>query len=333
MTAPRALVRQFQTESAITPTQVKVKVTHLLATNYDALTYNGDIKADYPKTIGRTAIGIVTEKGEKAYGVEKGARVYLEPTRPCRECLNCKSGKTEDCSDVKTAGTDFDGFLRDFVVCEYTDVAPVPDSVDDMHALCIENVALAENIFNRLDLPQGAKVAIAGSGFTANIIAQIALYHKLIPIVICDEKGNLDRMKRCGVFYSFEYDDNIYANVADATSGAMCDAAVFTTCCTLDPAEISKLLANGKDFVLGGFANVSFQFDSRPVFRKKLRVYSVTDGYDYTEVAINMLVHGAVNLDNFEKTVLSEFDPASILEEKLKTLSHSSSMTVLKLIF
>jgi threonine dehydrogenase-like Zn-dependent dehydrogenase len=307
-------------------------VTHVLLSNYDALLFSGDIKANYPKTIGRFAIGIVTEVGSECYGIEKGARVYLEATKACRTCYACKSGNFAECENIKIAGKDFDGFLRDFVVCEYNEVARLPDSVDDLHALCIESVALAENIFDKLNLSSGSKVAIVGGGFFGSILTQIALYHKFVPIVIDNYKQNIERLKKSGVYYAFEADDDLVANISDATSGTLCDAAVYTSCCKLSPSIPARVLAKRKDMVLGGFSGLSMNIDCQPMFEKGLRLYAVSDGFDYTEVAINMLVHGAINLDCFEKEILSDYDPAALLKERLDNIASISKMTVIKLI-
>ena len=87
----RNLVNEAGEPVEITPTQVKVKVTHLLVSNFDALVFNGDIGAQFPKTICRFATGLVTEAGADCYGVKKGDRVYLKSAIPCGECLSCKS--------------------------------------------------------------------------------------------------------------------------------------------------------------------------------------------------------------------------------------------------
>ena len=129
----RNLVNEEGEAIEISPTQVKVKVTHLLISNFDALIFNGDLAAKYPKTIGRFAVGIVTEVGEKCYGVKKGDRVYLESAKSCGVCLNCKSGKRDKCEDIQIAGRDYDGFLRDFVVCEYSDVSVLPEEIGRAH--------------------------------------------------------------------------------------------------------------------------------------------------------------------------------------------------------
>ena len=141
---PKMLEKQSQTETEVGATQVKVRVTHVLISAFDGLAYTGATKVAYPKTVGRIAVGIVTATGENCYGVNKGSRVYLNAVRPCGKCYACKSGNKGECTSPLVAGQDFDGFLRDFAVCEYNDVTVLPDSVDDILALCIENVALAE---------------------------------------------------------------------------------------------------------------------------------------------------------------------------------------------
>ncbi len=328
----KMLEKQPQYESAVGSTQVKVKITYVLLSTYDALAYTGATKISYPKTIGRIAIGLVTDVGDNCYGVKKGARVYMNAVRPCGKCYACKSGNRAECTSPRVAERDFDGFLRDFVVCDYTEVTVLPDSVDDMLALCIENVALAENIYDRLNLTTGSRVAIVGGGFLGSILAQIALYHKLVPIVIDNYTQNVDRLKKSGVFFTFAADDNLRQNIEDATSGSLCDAAIYTSNCKLTPSVPASVIARKRDMVLGGFCTVNFSLDTAPLFEKNLRIYSVSDGYGYIETAVNMLVHGAIDLSHFQKDILKDFDPATLLTEIAEKTTLDSKMTVLKLI-
>lgn len=332
MVGQRKLEKREQEHFGVGATQVKVRVTHVLLTDYDALCYTGDKKLGYPRTIGRAAIGVVTEAGDRCYGLKQGSRVYLNAVRPCGKCYRCKSGNRSECTSPLVVAQDFDGFLRDFLVCEYTDVTPLPDAVDDMHALCIEWVALAENIFDRLNLSTGSRVAIIGASFFGSILAQIALYHKLVPIVIDNYPKNIDRMKRSGVFFAFAADEELLENINKATSGSLCDAAIYTSDCKLPAAVPARVLARNKDLVLGGVSPVNFSLDSGPLFEKNLRIYSVSDGFGYTETAVNMIMHGAIDLTNFEKEVLKEFDLGALLSEKATNISRNAKMTVLKFI-
>ena len=328
------LVNEQSSVNIVSPTQVKVKVSHLLLTDYDTQLFKGAEESVYPKTIGRAAVGIVTEVGENCYGIEKNQRVYFEPTRPCGQCLECLSGKPKNCTSVITAGKEFDGFLRDFVVCEYGDVAPLPASVNDIEALCIEAVGIAENIYDKLNLSAGQRVAVVGADIIGNIVAQVLQYHKIIPIVIDDNQTNLDRIKKCGIYYAFIADDDLKKNILNATSGHLCDAAVYSAASCLPLSLSTRLVGHDKTVVISSMAAINAPMDVHDVLAKNLTVFGVSNAYDYTDAVINMLIHDAVNVDMFEKEILSEYDPVAILKERCAnpTSSRKGKMTILKMI-
>ncbi len=329
---PKVLVKEEQ-QVLVTPREgVKVKVSHGLITNYDAALYAGTVKTDYPRTIGRAAIGIVTEVGEDCYGIEKGDRVFLKPIRPCGKCEACKSGNSKDCADIKIAGRHFDGFFRDFAVCDQNDVSVLPPSVDDVCALSIEWVALAERIFDKMNLKIGDKVAIFGGGFTGLVLAQVALYHKYLPIVIDNNSGNLERAKRCGIYYTMLADDELLNNIVEATSGQLCDGAVYTSNSRLNPAMPTRVVARGKSIVLGGFNASRFALDMNELLERNVTCLGIGDGFGYTRVAINMLVNGAVNMDMYSKEIVTEPNVAQLLENRLEGHALMSKMTILKFI-
>lgn len=330
----RNLVNTPAASAEISPTQVKVKVTHLLLSNYDALLWGGEITAKYPKTLGRFAVGIVTEAGADCYGIKKNKRVYLHPARGCGKCLACISGKKENCTDIALAGRDFDGFLRDFVVCDYTEVTPLPDNLDDMLALCIEITGIAENIYDKLNLSAGQRVAVIGGDFMGNIIAQVLQYHKLIPIVIENNPGNLDKAKKCGISYAFPDDDDLESNVKDATSGELCDAAIYSASSRLPMNLPARLIGKEKSIVLSGYTAMHSNIDVCDVLEKNLKIFGVTNAYGYTDEVINMLLRGAVSTDVFDIEVKTEYDPAALIAERYENIasSNKAKMTVLKMI-
>ncbi len=330
----RNLINEPSEAREITPTQVKVKITHLLISNFDALVFNGDVEADYPKTLGRFAVGLITEAGENCYGVKKGDRVFLKSAKSCGVCYNCKSGKRDRCENVQLAGKDYDGFMRDFAVCEYTDVAPLPDAVDNLQALCIEMVGIAENIYDKLNLSAGQRVAVIGSDYLGNIIAQVLQYHKVIPIVIDNVESNLEKIKKCGIYYAYPADDDVVRNVLNATSGDLCDAAIYSASSRLPVSLTSRLVGRKKTLVFSGFSSLHSAVEMRDILEKDLTVFGVTSAPNYTDSVINMLLHGAVDVNFFDKEILSQFDPVSILKQKCEnTAQNKSKMTVLKMIF
>lgn len=328
------LVNEPAGVNRISPTQIKVKVSHLLLTDDDVMLYGGATETAYPRIIGRAAVGIVTEAGERCYGVQNGARVYLEPTRACGDCYSCRTGKPKDCTEVTSAGKSFDGFLRDFVVCEYKEVAPIPEAIDDFSALCIETIGIAENIYDKLNLSAGQKVAVVGASYEGNIIAQVLMYHKIVPIVIDNAPANLEKAKKCGIYYAFSADDDLDANVKNATGGNLCDAAIYCSNSLLPLSVTPRLVADGKSVVLCVQSSNTATLDIRAVIEKNLTVFGVSNAYGYTDTVINMLMHNAVNLGFLEKEVLTEYEPSELLEERIPLLSSpgKGKMTILKMI-
>ena len=316
------------------PTQVKVKVSHLMITDYDAMLYSGKIKTDYPVIPGRSAVGIVTEVGENCYGMEKGLRVYFKPTRACGSCLACLGGKKRDCTTLKIAGRDFNGFLRDFVVCDQSEVAPLPQSVDEFRALCIETIGIAENIYNKLNLSAGQRVAVIGAGFEGNVIAQVLLYHKVIPIVIDSDITKLERARKCGIYFTYEADDKLTDCIVNTTSGDMCDAVVYCASSRLPLDTAIDIAGYGKKVVLCGHTGFGSSLDAGKLFDKNLTVFGINNAFTYTDTVINMLVNNAVNLDFFERETLTTFDPAALLEERANDIAQSKEgvMKIIKMV-
>jgi threonine dehydrogenase-like Zn-dependent dehydrogenase len=332
LTGPSSLTKEEQKEAITSNDEVKVRISHLLVSEFDYLMYSGAIKTKYPRIIGRNAIGIVTEAGSATYGLARGTRVYMSPARSCKKCLACKSGHEDECIDIQVAGRDFDGFLRDFVVCNYRNVSPLPDTVDGFRALCIEYVALAENIYDQFHLSAGSRIAIVGGNLFATVLAQVLLYHKIVPIVIDNNARNLEAMAKSGVYYAFAADDDLDENVAQATSGSMCDGAVYTTGTRLNPSLAFRVVARGTKVILSGFCDTKFTLEAQEIVHKNLTVLGMNNGYGYTETAINMIVNGVLNLDMFEKKVYNEFDPEKVFGTTATDFSTTSPMTVIKFI-
>ncbi len=333
LTGSNALKNSFKYEKITSPTQVKVRITHLFLTNYDLQVYSGAIKAKYPVTLGRVAIGIVTEVGEKVYGIEKDSRVFLNSTRSCGTCYACKTGKEENCEHVKIAGCDYDGFMKDFVILDYTQVTLLPASINETRALCIEAVALAERVYDKLNLPAGAKVAVVGCSFIGSVVAQILQFHKLVPIVIDNNASNLEIAKKSGVVYTLPADDDLVTNIMDATCGSMCDAAVYTTTSKQSPNTATQIVKRNATVVIAGFTPTTAQINAYDLVDKGLVLTGVLSGYKYTEVAINLLMHGALNELAFRKEILADADIEELLKEKLSNRNVSrNKMTILKFI-
>ncbi|MCD8286409.1 MAG: alcohol dehydrogenase catalytic domain-containing protein [Clostridia bacterium] len=304
--------------NAIGPDQIRVKVSHILVTDFDALVYTGALKAKCPKTIGHAALGIVNEVGSSVHTFQERQRVYLRTAKPCGKCYACRSGHPEKCITPALAGKDFDGFLRDMMICRPEDVMFLPSDIDDVHALCIEAVGIAEAICGRLELNAGDKVAIVGMNFYGNIIAQTLMYHKIVPIGIDNNEENLSRSEKAGVTFNFAADDDLLRNVSSPTSGNLCDAVIYCAATHISPNVAARLCAPGKTMVFTSPSAHESSMEIHDILEKNLVVMAITTAYGYTASAVRLLQAHAINTDFYEKKIIKEenYDPVAILRER-----------------
>ena len=164
----------------------KVKIAKSLITLADVLRFNGESPTENV-VLGSSGIGVVTETDTNLFGLEKGNHVYIEPYRTCNECYNCKMGDVDNCSDIKIAGEDFDGFLSDFACADSGYLHILPDSVSDFQALFIDHISTAITIVDKLNINKGDYVAIIGSDNFSIILAQLLIYYQAVPILMTDQ--------------------------------------------------------------------------------------------------------------------------------------------------
>lgn len=82
--------------------EVLIRVTHTGVCHTDAFTLSGDDpEGIFPAVLGHEGAGIVVQVGEAVTSVKPGDHVIPLYTAECRECLFCKSGKTNLCVSVR----------------------------------------------------------------------------------------------------------------------------------------------------------------------------------------------------------------------------------------
>ena len=178
--------------------KVKVKITKALLSESDVAVYSGAQKVTTPFIPGRFAIGQVTEAEQDSF-IRKGERVYL-------------AGTTEDeCAPdgLRIAGETADGFYRDFVLAGVDDVYSLPSSVSDEAAFLIDAIALAEHVVDEMNIDVGQHILVICGGLYGNIPCQILIYHRAVPILVANNKEILERAKKSGIYYTFQFDETL----------------------------------------------------------------------------------------------------------------------------
>ncbi len=288
----------------LTDDKVKVKVTKALVTETDVAVYAGSIKVKAPFIPGRFAIGQVTEANEDSF-IRKAERVYL-------------AGVTEDeCAPdgLRIAGETADGFYRDFVLAGVDDVYPLPASVSDEAAFLIDPIALAEHVVDEMHVEAGQHILVLGGGLYGNILCQILIYHRAVPILADNNAERLARAKKSGIYYTFPNDDTLRHNVMSVTGGKLADGAVYLAFANrAEPSVLFPLVKRGAYVSFCSFTGKNLPVNLEYALKNNVTIKGITESREFVSTAINLLANKAVSYGEFTFKSSREEDLPALLE-------------------
>ena len=297
ITKPFELTQQSISDASEKLTHSKVKITKALITLADVLMYKGEINSN-EVVLGSSGIGVVSETEANLFGLEKGKHVYIEPNQECLECYNCKMGNTTNCSELKVAGQDFDGFLSDFVSVDTNKLFVLPDSVPDFDALFIAHISRAISVVDKLNIKKGDYVAIIGGNNFGNILAQLLIYYQAVPILLTNNDEDLKIAKDSGIYYALGNNDNWQKEVAALTSGRMTKSVVYISDCNIPPTKAFALASYNARIAFTGISHKNISVSFSQAVKKQLEILCISSGFGNTAASINIIANKAINLSH-----------------------------------
>lgn len=301
---------------------VKVKIAYSALSDTDALIFSGEVvPPKYPITIGRQAVGMVTEVGEGVTHVARGDRVVIDPYVYCDLCSSCKDDRFTDCIDIKTYGTDEDGFLSDFALVRSEDIYELPDRISDEDAIFAGHIAYAMHIAGKLSLERGKYVAIMGATQVGLVLAQIALYYQAIPIVVDSRADRLALAESLGIYYCVNTTtDDARKKIFSFTGGSLAGSLVYFARTSLSLEQSLSCAGCGAKIVMACANGVKTEVTGNviDIFTKQLSVCGITNGAKLIPIAINMLANKSVSVSKFISKVISFNEVGEALKEKME---------------
>ena len=327
LTYPHNLQHVNAPDLKLSSDKVKVKITKALLTESDVAVYAGNIKVKAPFVPGRFAIGQVTEANEDSF-IKKGERVYL-------------AGVTEDeCAPdgLRIAGETADGFYRDFVLAGVDDVYPLPSSVTDEAAFLIDAIALAERVVDEMQITVGQHILVLGGGLYANVLCQILIYHRAVPIMADNNPERLALAKKSGIYYTFPNDETLKNNVVNATGGKLADGAVYLAYANRSEPSVLFPLVKREAFVSFCAPTCkSIPVNLEYALKNNVTIKGITESREFVSTAINLLANKAVNFSFFPYHSYKEEELPSLMEKYASLLGSGTNLPeqidVLKFIF
>lgn len=286
-------------ETVLNDASSKVKINKALVTLADVLRYRGDLECDQI-VLGGSGIGVVSETDTNLFDLEKGKRVYVDPTKFCDECYYCKSGDTSKCVNFLVAGESYDGFLRDFISSPNEKLFTLPTIVSDFDALFIDQISLAVSIFDRLNIQKGDYVAVLGANNFAIILSQLLIYYQAVPILMTLDQEELEVAKESGIYYALGPNDNWLKEVSAITSGRLTSKVVYVAESNIPTAKAFTLAQHGASVAFTGAFYKSTPVSFLQAIKKHLDILCINSGFGYATTSINLIANKAIDFSHLK---------------------------------
>lgn len=274
---------------------IKVKLTKTPLCASDWSNFLGNY-GKYPLIPGRSAVGLVSESEYASY--KTGQRIYLSPYH---ETSN---------GTFLTRGVDMDGYLGDYALVPINDVYTLPEGMREEEVVFIEDIALAINALERIDLAKGEYLLLYGASYLNIIIAQLAIYYQSIPIIIDKDNDRLEIAENSGIYYTVNFQEELLSNkIVEITAGKLVDHIVFDTDAFNDIDAFTEYVKNHGNICLVGFNKYPGKItcDMQRIICGELSIIGVTDGYTAIPSAINMIANKIINTEQLIENI-TEFD-------------------------
>ncbi len=281
---------------------VKVKMLAATVSTTEKLVFKGTLKGcTFPRVPGRQGVGMVSEVDESVHKFRRGDRCYVSSQVACNECYFCRIGRKSECSHLQTYGKDIDGVLSDFAIISTDNLYLLPDRITDNQAVFIETIALAINAINTLNIGKGDHLVILGASVFGLIMAQVAMAHQAVPVLVDKRPDRLLLAEELGVYYCVNgAKEDLAKKVFSITGGKMAGRVVCSMdCADFDYGTCADIVSNyGKIGFVGTDSEISeINVDLMQIISKSVTTYSINHANDNISAAINMLARGDVNVD------------------------------------
>ena len=257
----------------------------------------------FPRILGEDLSGEVLDASIPALesGIFPGSRVVVDPRIPCWECIECRSGRNEDCSNRQDLGYNIDGSYAEIISVPWKNVYTIPDSIsfEEAAAMPIVFKTAWRMLVTKAKIKPGETVLIhsAGSGVGSAAI-QIANFFGCNIITTVGADWKLLKAKEIGVAHALNYQENKNwpDYVKDITNGEGVDVIIdsvgenvwegsyrclkrqgrFVTCGVTSGHKVNlhlgQLFLNGYEIMgVGGFRYEEFQTIMKLVHANKLK--------------------------------------------------------------
>ncbi len=135
--------------------------------------------------VGHEPFGTIVAVGDDVSASRIGERVAVEPNYPCGRCSPCAAARPSLCVSRRSPVVTEQGFLAERVAVPADFAWPLPASISDEDAACIEPLAVAMAALRRAGTIEGVeRIGIIGAGSIGRILADVLVRRGAQPAML-----------------------------------------------------------------------------------------------------------------------------------------------------
>jgi 2-desacetyl-2-hydroxyethyl bacteriochlorophyllide A dehydrogenase len=267
----------------------------------------------YPRILGHELASEVLEIGENERGIKAGDKVVVMPYVSCGECIACRNGKTNCCTNIKVLGVHADGGMQEQITVPANILLPANDLSDDQMAI-VEPLAIGAHAVRRADVKPGEIVAVVGCGPIGIGIMKLAQIAGAKVIAMDMNEQRLQYAKeKIGVDYTVNVGNDPLKQISEITNGDMC-TAVFDASGHKGALEAGpSYMAHGGRFVLVGLSKGELTYTHPAVHAKEMTLMcsrnATTEDFEHVINVLNQFPTESFITHNVDYTdMIANFD-------------------------
>ncbi|MFA5051988.1 MAG: alcohol dehydrogenase catalytic domain-containing protein [Patescibacteria group bacterium] len=157
----------------IKPDEVLMRIKSVGICGTDLHIFRGGLNVPAGSVIGHEFSGEVAAAGSEVHHVKKGDRVIGEHVVSCGQCLYCKTGKPNMCSNAQVIGLHRPGALAEYLAIPGSLVYKIPDTISFDEAALAEPLSIAWYAVREAGYLLDKQVAVVGQGPIGLLVDQV----------------------------------------------------------------------------------------------------------------------------------------------------------------
>lgn len=160
---PGELVAQDQVMPEPKAGEIRLKIKNIGICGTDIHAYGGNQPFfTYPRVLGHELSGTIEKLGD-GVEAELGAAAYVIPYLHCGDCVACRRGKTNCCTDMQVIGVHQDGGMCEYLCVPASNVVSAKGLSFDQLAV-VECLAIGAHAVRRGSVDEHDTVMVLGAG-------------------------------------------------------------------------------------------------------------------------------------------------------------------------